>query len=359
MKYTSKITSLFASEILDSRGNPTVEVVIELDGWSAPRAQETYTLIRTDSSNSKTSFNVGTQLFWRDTSAYLRYRSLFKKESFDLVWVHNTVGFGMVILLALKKVRVIETYHDIQFLHPSGLMLFGKEQMLSSVFARIYRVLLRIYAPRQLVQIFPSNWLEKIYARFNMTGQKVLVLRNQSPELEPQALMGDGPDFLFVGQLEPHKGVQLLLESFIRLSDRKLSLWIIGDGSLGPALKEKYSQKNIRFLGRLDNPLPYIASSRCLVVPSLCYENLPTVILEAALFKTLAIGSRLGGIVEALGDERLSFLPKVENLEKKLQDVLDHRNDLTNHFLEAQKKYPPLSVDEYLDVLSVKSGISL
>jgi enolase len=35
MKYTSKITSLFASEILDSRGNPTVEVVIELDGVSA------------------------------------------------------------------------------------------------------------------------------------------------------------------------------------------------------------------------------------------------------------------------------------------------------------------------------------
>jgi hypothetical protein len=44
---------------------------VYVDGWSAPRAQETYTLIRTDSSNSKTSFNVGTQLFWRDTSAPL------------------------------------------------------------------------------------------------------------------------------------------------------------------------------------------------------------------------------------------------------------------------------------------------
>ncbi len=305
-------------------------------------------------------WRVCTHLFgFINISAYHRYRSLFKKESFDVVWVHNTVGFGMVMLLALKKVQVIETYHDIQFLHPSGLMLFGKEQILTSVFARIYRVLLRIYTPQELVQIFPSNWLEKMYARFNMTGQNILVLRNQLPELGMQPLMGEGPDFLFVGQLEPHKGPQLLLESFMRLSDRQLSLWIIGEGSLGPALKEKYSQKNIRFLGRIDNPLPYIASSRCLVVPSLCYENLPTVILEAALFKTLAIGSRLGGIVEALGDERLSFVPKLESLEKKLRDVFEHYNELANHFLEAQKKYPMLSSDEYLNIVSEKIKINL
>ncbi len=292
-------------------------------------------------------------------AAFFRYKSIFKKESFDMVWVHNTVGFGMILFLTLKKEKFLQTFHDIQFLYPSGLLLAGKEKILTTIQARIYRFLIRLYVPINCRQIFPSAWLKEIHQKFGMISKDAIVLRNQAPELEPQPLMGEGPNFLFVGQLEPHKGPELLIDSFVKLARPDISLWIIGSGSLEENLKKKYEQKNIRFLAKMENPLPFIASAHCLVVPSLCYENLPTVILEASLFKTLTIGSRLGGISEALGDELLTFEPNEDECLKKLQAVLENFTEYKNRFIEAQKKYPSITVDEYLNQLSASLGITL
>lgn len=44
---------------------------VYLDGWAVARGGESFTLIRTDSNNNKTNFNVGEQTFWRDTSVPL------------------------------------------------------------------------------------------------------------------------------------------------------------------------------------------------------------------------------------------------------------------------------------------------
>jgi len=51
----------------------------------------------------------------------------------------------------------------------------------------------------------------------------------------------------------------------------------------------------------------------CLIVPSLCYENSPTVIYEAKHFDLPIIASDLGGIPELLTTNDFLFEPKNED----------------------------------------------
>jgi len=44
-------------------------------------------------------------------------------------------------------------------------------------------------------------------------------------------LRGNDMVFLYVGQIEKHKGVDLLLDAFSELKDKNSQLWIVGDGN--------------------------------------------------------------------------------------------------------------------------------
>ena len=63
-----------------------------------------------------------------------------------------------------------------------------------------------------------------------------------------------------------------------------------------------------------------MSEANCIVVPSLCYENSPTVIYEAFSQNLPVIASHLGGIIELLEENKgISFKPaSVEDLFQKM-----------------------------------------
>jgi len=105
--------------------------------------------------------------------------------------------------------------------------------------------------------------------------------------------------FLYVGRLEKPKGVQTLIPLFKGYS--RAQLWIAGTGNYEPRLRRMAKGSvNIRFLGYL--PYPQLRSvytkALAVIVPSLCYEIAPLVILEAAWHRTPVIARNLGGARE-------------------------------------------------------------
>ena len=102
---------------------------------------------------------------------------------------------------------------------------------------------------------------------------------------------------LFVGRLSLEKGVDVLIESWRELPDVELS--VVGDGPERQRLQGR-APANVRFLGHLDRAevQRLMGAAQFLVMPSICYEGFPMVIVEAFAAGLPVVASRIGSLEE-------------------------------------------------------------
>lgn len=244
--------------------------------------------------------------------SYLRVKDLINDLKPELIVTHNLKGFGYPIVLIAQKLKIDHRHvlHDIQLLHPSGLLIYGYEKILDSVISKIYQTLCRAIFRNVRNVSSPSKWLLELHKKY-----KFFVNTNNQIEPNPltfkieKNLQREYPGasvFLFVGQIEEHKGVELLIRSFLNIPDiSSIQLKIIGTGSKLYSLKKSYKDAgNILFTGKLSRRevKESISTSTCLVLPSICYENAPTVLFEAISCGLPVLASRLGGTTEIIHD---------------------------------------------------------
>lgn len=139
----------------------------------------------------------------------------------------------------------------------------------------------------------------------------------------------------YIGQIAPHKGVNVLIGAFCRLRARsqQVQLLLYGDPNKFPNFAQKLRRQaegrnDIIWAGWFDNAQirSIHAGLDILVVPSIWYENSPTVILEAFALGTPVIASDLGGMAELVHHEvnGLLFSPGDEEaLAQQLQRLVD------------------------------------
>jgi glycosyltransferase involved in cell wall biosynthesis len=305
-----------------------------------------------------------------------RIKKILRVEKPDLIITHNLLGLSFLIPPLIRRLKIKHWHflHDIQLIHPSGLMLWGQEKKISGLSAKIYRLLTRaLFAPPEKI-ISPSRWLLDLHNQYGF-------FKNSEKEIQPfawpeaqtssnldQPTMQTAPDpnqpatqtasrsgqpvtqtasdqagpaesalikpkqkikkFLFIGQIEKQKGIFLLIKAFKKISnpDIKLTIAIRGGGASMAAAKEAATgDKRISFIG----PLSYEeaekikAANDCLIVPSLCYENSPTVIYGARAAGLRVIAANLGGIPEIIGTEDKLFNPgDEEDLQRKIMEMI-------------------------------------
>ncbi len=282
------------------------------------------------------------RLFWHFYDLFnlinaLKVWKILKKEKPNLVITNNLKGIGMLTPFVIKKQKIkhIHILHDIQLLHPSGLMMAGEEAKINSFFSRTYQAICRklLVSPCRIVS--PSEWLLVEHLKkgfFKKSDYKVLFNPLMGEKMRDKK-RAKGDNFLFVGQIEEHKGIGLLVSAFAR--NPNLTIDVIGDGADYSYFKkrgEKYP--NIKFWGRLDSERvrTMMRSAHCLIVPSICYENSPTVVYEAASEALPVLASSLGGtkeLVEEVGG--VLFSP---NLERDLEDKI---NWITKNSTEVER----------------------
>lgn len=139
----------------------------------------------------------------------------------------------------------------------------------------------------------------------------------------------------YLGQFKHHKGVHLVLKAFQKLVKRPGSCELVLHGEMSGTLP--YERKllqvakgdsDIKFAG----PYPNYQVSQILnaldiiVVPSIWYENRPTVIVEAFAAQTPVIAARLGGMAELIQHNKNGLLfevGSVDSLARQMQRLLD------------------------------------
>jgi glycosyltransferase involved in cell wall biosynthesis len=109
---------------------------------------------------------------------------------------------------------------------------------------------------------------------------------------------------LVVARLEPEKGIDTLLDAWpqVKAAVPRALLLIAGDGSQRARLSDQAaSLADVRFLGLVREPLPYLQAADCYTLPSLT-EGMPISLLEAMAVGVPCVATAIGGTSEALAD---------------------------------------------------------
>lgn len=285
-----------------------------------------------------------TRLFWHIQDAISWHgaehvRSILRDEQPDIVITHNLKGLGLNIPSVMTDLHIphVHVVHDLQLIVPSGLIMFGQEQqnILERAAYAVYRFMCRSKFDNPDLVIFPSQYLKNMYDtnRFFPKSERVM-MPNPAPNYEENKRKGraGGPlKLLFVGQLGVHKGLRFLLDVLVRCKDN-VRLYVAGAGPMKEEVElVAASDKRIIFLGY--TPPEEIANVfgvvDALIVPSLCYENSPTVIYESLMAGVPVLASRIGGVGELIreGETGMLFTPGNEDDLSRVVHEMDTRKD--------------------------------
>lgn len=314
-------------------------------------------------------FNVFYRLFWHffdifNFYSFFKIYKILKNEKPDLVITHNLKGIGYLTPIAIKRLRLkhIHTIHDVQLSMPSGLLVSGKEDIFQNRFflTKLYEWINKklFSCPGKIVS--PSRWLLNFYVKRGFfKGAEKLVIKNPITvhRVGGNIIKGNKISFLYVGQLEHHKGISFLLNTINKIKDRDFELIVVGGGSL-----EKYVRgvvgKNpkIKFLGRVSNKdvLKLYKKADVTIVPSVCYENSPTVVYESLSLGTPVIVSDAGGGCEDIdnGKNGYCFIANSEDdLYEKMLFCLNNIDKIRSMRGYSRDSVLDMGIKDYIEKL--------
>jgi glycosyltransferase involved in cell wall biosynthesis len=259
-------------------------------------------------------------------------KNVIHDENPDVILTHNLKGIGVSIGREIQKRGIphIHTLHDVQLSVPSGLLIAGCENSWqnTSFLRRWYEkgVMSQIGTPD--IVISPSKFLAQFHKeRGMMTDSPIEIIPNPLPpgKINPRGERVPGPTrFLYIGQLEKHKGIMEMFDALEQLPD-DVELHIAGEGTMTEYVVARAERdhriKHHGFIS-LKHLVSLLRTSDAVVVPSTCYENSPTVIYESFLIGVPVIASKIGGIPELIEDRETGWLVEPGNVDQLAEGML-------------------------------------
>lgn len=301
------------------------------------------------------------RFFWHignilDIFTAVKVKRILLKENPDLVITNNLAGLSYLIpsVVKKKKIKLIHILHDIQLLHPSGLLIYGDEKKIDNFCSRIYQFFLKRLFSQVDAVISPSRWLLDLHTQkgfFSKAEKKIA----SNPIKTGTKYEGRGRNgvfqLLYATQIEEHKGIFFLVKAFLKLQkgnqNLQIKLKIVGGGQGEKKLRELIAgNSDIEYLGRVSSEKVSVemGESSLLVVPSLCYENYPTVILEGVSNTVPVLAADIGGsreIIDKYGG--ILFKPRdIDDLVAKINLAIKNPQLLEGIKSEYLQYYPQL-----------------
>ncbi|MCB9802592.1 glycosyltransferase family 4 protein [Candidatus Nomurabacteria bacterium] len=305
------------------------------------------------------------RLFWHlfdifNIFSYFKIKKILLAEKPDLVITHNLMGLGFLIpyLLRRLKIRHFHTLHDVQLSVPSGLILKGQENSWQIRFFKILgypKLMRRLFASPELV-ISPSKFLLNYYQEqgFFTKSKKVVIPNPIKNTINLPKKASYNLELLFLGQIHKAKGILDLIEVFKTIDFPALNLQVVGVGAdLEEAKRLAKDDQRIKFHGWMSHQemLPIIQKADILVVPSLCYENSPTVIYEMLALGTPILASEIGGVAELISEGKNGWTYPAgdqEILKKKIINLYQQREKIHLLSENCRKSVQAYLLEQYI-----------
>jgi len=292
----------------------------------------------------------------RSSKTRRELKSLIDTFRPDLAHFHNTfplISLSAYLVCRESSVPVVQTLHNYRYSCAAATHFRGgktceacsKFNPLPSVINQCYRS--SLLGSTAVALMMFRNDLEGIFRscvtrfvvmtefalrrleRFGVEPGRIVI----KPNFVPFGALTQQPRqsfFLFAGRLSDEKGLWVLLDAWRKLPD--VTLKIVGDGPLGPTLKEvcRTERLNIEFLGMQTRASVdgLMREASALVFPSLWFECMPLTILEAWAAGAPVIASDVGAMSEMIthGENGLLFTVGDSNdLVEKVRSVANDR----------------------------------
>ncbi len=245
----------------------------------------------------------------------------------DVVHGHGAKG-GAYARLSFGAKRAVRAYTP-----HGGSLLFGHDTLAGKFYLATERLLML----RGDLFLFESAYSAAIFAsKIGTPRGLVRVVHNgvSRGEFEPIVTKPDATDLIFMGELRPVKGIDVLIEALalLRQGGRAVTATLVGDGPDRDALQTQVSTLGLTDSVHFKPAMPgYLALTlgRIMVVPSRA-ESLPYVVLEAAAGGKPLITTKVGGIPEIYGPQSNSLIPPLDSaiLAKAIAQALNHPDEL-------------------------------
>ncbi len=176
--------------------------------------------------------------------------------------------------------------------------------------------------------VAPSRFLAGKLAEHRFPSKNITAIPHFIELDEFEHSTSDDGFALFAGRLAEEKGLRTLIRAKAILG--RGELLIVGDGPLKQELETTVSEQKItgiRFLGlKSREEVRALASrARCLLLPSIWFENFPFAVMESFALGKPIVASRIGAIPELVSDGRDGLLASpgdAEDLADKLGRLL-------------------------------------
>src|SRR5450631_4709412 len=245
----------------------------------------------------------------------------------DVVHGHGAKG-GAYARLVVGNPRALRAYTP-----HGGSLLFGHDTLAGKFYLTTERLLML----RGDLFLFESAYSEENFR--NKIGHprglvRVVHTGVSRAEFEPIVTKADASDLVFMGELRPVKGVDVLIEAiaFMRDAGRAVTTTLVGDGPEREALQAQVARHGLGGAVHFMPAMPArqaLALGRIMVVPSRA-ESLPYVVLEAAAGGKPLITTHVGGIPEIYGPLSNTLVPPVDAaaLAQAIVQALDHPDEI-------------------------------
>jgi glycosyltransferase involved in cell wall biosynthesis len=246
----------------------------------------------------------------------LRLKRSFDPDIIDAHWAYPD-GFAAYLIGRILRRPVVVTVRG------SDVNVFMEE--------RIRGYLIRCYLRRVSKVIAVSSALKERLRQHGIPPERVVVIRNGVDTTEFS--VGDleearkelgldprGKIVLYVGNLVPIKGADILLDAFSSIHDPENRLIFVGNGPMRQAMEQKIRRlpaevsRRIMFVGAQSRELipVWITAADVLCIPSR-NEGLPNVALEAMACGRPVVATRVGGIEEIITTPEVGIIAPSEN----------------------------------------------
>ena len=267
----------------------------------------------------------------------------------DVVHGHGAKG-GAYARLSFGGKRAVRAYTP-----HGGSLLFGHD----SFAGKFYLATERLLMLRGDLFLFESAYSADIFRKKIGTPRGLVrVVHNgvSRAEFEPIVTKPDATDLVFMGELRPVKGIDVLLDAIARLRDagRTVTATLVGDGPDRDALQAQAANLGLEGTVQFRPAMPArvaLTLGRIMVVPSRA-ESLPYVVLEAAAGSKPLITTAVGGIPEIYGPLSNTLVPPLDPaaLAQAIAQALDHPDAMAEITQKLrQRVQASFSVDTMVD----------
>lgn len=314
------------SEILAQRGHE-VDVIHDIDAYTIlndghkPEPVESPSNVKAHGMKSHWPriSCLATQQSARPMFHGRKIRQILNERKPDIIHYHNISLIGGPRVLAYGEGIKIYTAHEHWLVCPTHVLWKNKAELCDEreclkcelTYRRPPQMWRKTeYLKRQAAHVdqfcSPSQFSADMHRKFGFESQ-MRVMPSFLPDVDMQTIppppgeYQGRPYFLYVGRLEKIKGIQDVIPPFRDFPDAQL--WIVGSGNYEPALRKLAGEsKNIHFFGHRDSKelRSFYAHSTAVLLPSICYEVFPLVVIEAFREGIPVIARKLGPFPELI-----------------------------------------------------------